>query len=354
MYMKIFLNGKYPCLANWVSIVKKDGHIIAHNSLLDEDVVLSKREARFLMKLNGKRIPLKLNGTEYSSDEIDELLAFFDDNMLTRRGAMVDVDDDLTIYTIYIPRHKKTKSKIPQFLNAMLMMLWLPVLVIGLYMFFRKPIEYYEINTDSIFLTMIVYLLFGIMLPLIVHEMSHSISALAYGAIFLEAGFMLSNKMPGAYCLIDDNTIKNKFHKFQIQLAGIQSNCIFAGILFGALSVFASKQILQMWSGGLYYAALSNIILGLFNLSFAEGLDGEHGVSLIIGSGKSSIVNEAKELISKVFNGELNEYIYRYGIANTIVNLSMSLSVLVYQICFNQYALIVINLALVMGGIYWF
>lgn len=109
-----------------------------------------------------------------------------------------------------------------------------------------------------------------------------------------------------------------------------------------------------MWSGGLYYAALSNIILGLFNLSFAEGLDGEHGVSLIIGSGKSSIVNEAKELISNLFNGELDEYIYRYGIANTIVNLGMSLSVLVYQICFNQYSLIVINLALVMGGVYWF
>lgn len=80
-----------------------------------------------------------------------------------------------------------------------------------------------------------------------------------------------------------------------------------SGALFSFIFFLAANTFIQQWSQGLYLAAINNVIIALFNVSFTDGCDGEHGISLIIGSDGEGVVDEAKLLTSKWFDGDMKE-----------------------------------------------
>lgn len=45
---KVNLDGKFPCMSNWVTLRKLgDGVVIARNGAIDDETVLSEREAQY-------------------------------------------------------------------------------------------------------------------------------------------------------------------------------------------------------------------------------------------------------------------------------------------------------------------
>ena len=60
--MKINIDGKYPAMANWVVLRRSKGKIIARDALVEEEIELSDRQAKYLTMLNGDRNPRKIEG----------------------------------------------------------------------------------------------------------------------------------------------------------------------------------------------------------------------------------------------------------------------------------------------------
>ena len=139
-----------------------------------------------------------------------------------------------------------------------------------------------DIENGSILLGQWTAILCGAVL----HESSHVATALGHGARVFEAGIMLHNYMPGCYVMIDDRTVRGKFRKVHILLSGVLMNFFLTGIGL-LLCVYYPTQ-----SGFFFGFALNNFLLGLFNLTFYDGLDGMAAMGKLLGT--DSIVSVAK------------------------------------------------------------
>lgn len=64
---KVNLDGKFPCMSNWVTLKRTSDGVIARNGATDDETLLSEREARYLKSLNGDRDIFKIKG--FSRDE---------------------------------------------------------------------------------------------------------------------------------------------------------------------------------------------------------------------------------------------------------------------------------------------
>ena len=43
---KVNLDGKFPCMSNWVTLKRTSDGVIARNGAMDDETLLSEREAR--------------------------------------------------------------------------------------------------------------------------------------------------------------------------------------------------------------------------------------------------------------------------------------------------------------------
>ena len=92
-------------------------------------------------------------------------------------------------------------------------------------------------------------------------------------------GVMVQNFiLPGAYVLLDDKRVKNRFHRIQINAAGVESNFLLVGIFLFLGTLLPELGVMFMM------AAICNAVLATFNLTFIKGLDGTAILSELIGT----------------------------------------------------------------------
>ena len=194
------------------------------------------------------------------------------------------------MYSLVVPKKKNTKSVVPRVFNILLMLLSVPIFLLGLYrMFFLE----YVISDQYFMLGALV----GILIGAIIHEMAHAIACIGYGGNFFEGGILWSGTLlPSGYVLTDTAAIKGPLQNAQIDLAGIEMNFLLSGILYCLVSSITSVgDFLYPLSGAMVFAAFVNMVGALFNITFVEGIDGEHALSrLILGNGKKTIAERAK------------------------------------------------------------
>ncbi len=342
--MEINIDGKYKALANYVTLRRrKDGVIVAHNALIDEEIDITEREARYLTRLNGNRNPMEINGFSY--EECCRYYRLFDDMLMLRKPGRSQSEGFTLMYTLFIPKGqlKKTNSFIPKILNSLLYMSCVPVLVIGIISYVHSI---YEINYAHILLGYI----FGLLVGMFVHELSHVTACLAYKGSWLELGVMWSGLFPGAYVMLDTSKIKNKLQKAQINLAGVEMNLLLAGIFFMLASSWSSQQsFIYEFSGAFYFAGFQNVFLALLNMTFFQGLDGEHTISDLLG--KESVVKAAKENIGNLLDfRKRKQYWKELGVANGLANICSDALILCSQIVLPL--LILSNVDEILGGIF--
>ncbi len=317
------IDGRYACKANWVVLKRKEDKIIVRNCLIAEDFESDIRKARYLQKLDGKTNPLKVKG--YSYEECVDYYMDLDSKFLIRKGRKLDFGSKM--YTVYIPKKNSTGSIIPKILNFLLMVLCIPTFTYGLYCFTNGGICF--TGSEHCLFGYIV----GILLGMVLHEMAHVAACLAYGGRWFETGFMWNGIFPGAYCMVDGTTVKGKYRclkQVQINLAGVEMNLLLAGISFLLIIYSKDSYFIQPWTGALFMAALQNIFLALLNMTFAEGLDGEHVISILLGNG--SIVDHAKTTLKCMFKQkERRKYFKKRGI-NGVANICVCCTILLFQI----------------------
>lgn len=340
---KINVNGKYPCMANWVVLKKTKDGIIAKNCLTDEEIKLSDREAKYLTRLNGNRHQYRMKG--FSFDECIEYYRFLMDYLLVRESGRNMRFGGMKLYTMIIPNKNRTNSVIPKILNFLLWISFLPLLIYGLYRMFTHGVVW-GMGEHAI-LNFLLGNIGGIFLGMILHEAAHAFACLSdrNGRLF-EAGFMLNGVLPGAYVLIDESEIKNRLKRAQINLAGIEMNLLLSGVL---MILMTSGEFFGEWNGAMLYAVIQNIFQALINISFSEGLDGEHTISILLGLG-GSVVDAAKANLSLLFDKKRRKsYFAEHGICG-VANICTSLAILGFQLIFPL--VIVADIGIWIGGFF--
>lgn len=336
--MKININGKYEAMANYVILRRrKDGVIIARNALIDEEIDFTEKQARYLTKLNGNCNPKKVPG--FSSEECDRYYHLMDDMLMLRTPGRIQSLGSTKMYTLFIPQKlRRTKSFIPKILNFLLYTSCIPVFITGIVNFMDSEAI---CNYAHIWLGNLVGLLIGV----VAHELSHANSCLSYNGTWMELGVMWSGIFPGAYVMIDDSRIKKKLQKVQINLAGIEMNLLLAGVFLTlSSSRLVQQSMFEEFAGAFYYAGFQNVFLALINITFYEGFDGEHAISILLG--KSSVVEDAKKSIAILLDyGKGKKYWQERGITNGMANICTGAIILCSQlilplVIFSEFAIL--------------
>lgn len=255
------MGGKYPLAANYLIYTRRAKDSIYVRNVVTEDVAeLDESACRFLKGLDGNTDPVIL-GEKYGID-VEEAMDFFEfNNLLRTDGRKLSCFPMENLTTCYVPAVKRARSIVPKLINFSLLLMWCPVLLLGIHCYMNKGFPLSERY-------ILIGLLFGFMIAFILHEAGHAISCLAYGGYFFEAGLSLSFWGIGAYAMLDYSKIRSMLKKVQISVAGAEMNLLLGGV-FLILASFS-----PMLSGFFQTSALVNIALGVSNLSCVYSFDG--------------------------------------------------------------------------------
>ena len=281
--MKYNIDGKYPMMANWLTFKKiEDDLYKVENGATDRVLILDELEVRFLRSLNGNRNPVKI--ARALSVDAENVMAFFEEELLVRNNRTLRMGG-MTLRTVYIPRKQTSKSVFPKIYNMLLLLSFIPVLVFGIYEVVTKGGNWYADYMGW------QAFLFSMILGLVFHEISHAMASLAYGGKLFEIGLMWQQFCPGAYAMIDTKNVKSRFKRIQIDAAGIEMDCLLAGVFL----VLAAR--CEVYSLFWLLGAVNNLFLSIFNLAFTEGLDGSSMICEVLGIKDSS---EIKRIFAKI------------------------------------------------------
>ena len=260
---------RYPKLSNLLAFEKTgDGYTVS-NYLSGDRYYFSRRVARFAMLLDGKRDPCRIP-CALSREEVDQALAFLRREGLLRRSRFLRASPGTYCWTVFTPGRGKRPRIAASLFNGALLALFLPVFVLGVWLFFRDPPSLHDGHVFP-------GCLLGILTGLSLHELSHAAACLAYGGRVFEMGLLCRWLLPGAYVFMDAGPVEDNLKQAQINGAGIECNLLLTG-LFLLLSAGS-----EGYSALLLFAAMSNFELALMNLLLVKGLDGCGVISELLG-----------------------------------------------------------------------
>ena len=268
-------------LNNWLVFSRKNQYEYdVHDCLYDEDFTMGVTIAAFARKLDGHRNPYSIN-MGLTEAEINHMLKQLREHDLLRYGRSLDAGSGAH-YTLWFIKRNPLLMEVTRLWNCLLMLSWLPVFIFGVLFFIRDlPI----INTDCMWLGNILGIVFGALL----HELGHTFAGLTYGARVFEIGIMINALLPGAYVLMDSQSVQSKMKRIQIYAAGVESNALIAGVclLIACAIPYTGAFLLN--------AAIGNIILALVNITFGGGLDGASILSELLGI--ENLVEDTKKVV---------------------------------------------------------
>lgn len=258
------------------------------NFLYSETYRTNHMTATFLLQLNGKRNPYDLL-PECRGDYVRQLIKDLEKcNMLAPpKKEPMSIGKGCWIFPLIYCYPRKAHRRLAQIWNCILLLMFVPLLMQGI--FIRNGMMHllHMQSKGEIY----AGLLIGIGVGVLLHELSHTCATLAYGGRLFEIGVGIRLMMPLGYVLLDDSHIKSKFHRVQINAAGIEMNLLLYGVFICLIPTgFVS-------SFTMYLAAVANLGLALVNLLPLDLFDGIRILSVIFG--KKDLLEHAKILIKR-------------------------------------------------------
>lgn len=258
---------KYPMIANYLLFEEnQDGTYTIIDRLKYSAFEVSQEVAAFAVQLDGKTSPLSivrrmncgLNGTDAY-----KMLDFLEELGTIRHNRILKKSFGTVYYSLFIVRHHTDKfKKGARVLNFFLKILWLPVLLFGLFSYITG--SYTNVQTLLAILGGCVSLIVGGSL----HELSHAGACHGFGGTVFEFGVHIDHFLPGVYTFIDYSNITDIKKLIRIIASGIEMDFLLSGIF-----LFLASQI-EAISSFAFGFALINSISGMSNCLFLGGSDG--------------------------------------------------------------------------------
>lgn len=261
---------KCPVLANWIRFkrVSEDEYLIV-NLLLDEQTKTDAYTVWFAKHLDGKTDPFEID-PRLSYEEVVKLLDYLSDKDVIRDKRFLSKFFLYLLITVWHPKVTLNLKVASFIINATLMVSWLPLLIFAVY--------YAVENIDNFNVAyVLVGSAFGLIIGSVAHELGHMFACLGYGGRVFEVGICFYSFMPGAYVLMNERNIKNRFRRVQINAAGIEMN-----LLLSAIFLILGAEF-EIFSGYCLGFVIQNLLLAVGNLLFISGFDGMAILSELIG-----------------------------------------------------------------------
>lgn len=286
----------YPKISSALTYKRIDAYTVEVTDHLTDNIFTFDIEAaRYFRQLDGYTNPYKIS-TVFNREEVDNLIEVLDECGLTRLSNTIDVSFGTKMKTLWIPKRSAFLKSLACLCNALLLISWLPVFIIGIFVLINT-LGHIEIN--CIWLGCFIGIFGGVLF----HELGHAFAGISYGARVFEIGIMVTYCiLSGAYVLLDMSLVKKKLQRIQIDAAGVEMNFLLCGVflIFGALA--------PSFGGIFISAAVCNAFIGAINLTFIKGLDGTSIVSELLGI--DDIIDSAKNI---VFNRKARKRVIRQG-----------------------------------------
>jgi putative peptide zinc metalloprotease protein len=202
---------------------------------------------------------------------------------------------------LWIPVITKKHRIFAKIANAVLRVIWLPMLIFSLVLSANA-------ETDNNIFGMLAGLVVGMLVGMVFHEAGHMFACLAYGGRIFEVGVLLRFFMPGAYVMLDTSDIKVRMKRIQINAAGVEMNFLLTAI-FGIIACCSYET-----SSFFAAAAGNNLIMGLLNLTFINGLDGMNIIGELLG-----IENFVARASKTLFNRKYRKKLFRKGVSGKAI-----------------------------------
>ena len=251
------LRFRYPRFSNWILCeYKGNSQWELYHGIKKKTYLLDNQVFWFAQRLDGNTDPYRIDPS-FSNREIEKILDFLQKEGLTRIGRRVSIDGSYSLLSLYIPKNQEPSRAAPRLINGVLLCLFLPILIsCGQSLF---------VTTGKISFSWVGFI-FGCVSGVLLHEIGHAVACLAFGGFVYEGGIGIRRIIPVAYIMLEEQFIKNRFKRAQIDAAGIEMNFLLAGAYAGLATGTAQSFF--------FSAATINMMLGFSNLMPCPGLDG--------------------------------------------------------------------------------
>lgn len=256
---------QYPYYSNWIKVsrVVETDRFDVCNRVTGSHTKATKKEVEVARKLDGKTSP-NIIFKDCSDEEIELYLDSLKMKSLIRSDHGFSAFKKMRLFkALYLSGISPGISKkICCVYNKMLMILCIPVLAVALSCLIVNPPGMVYTDWMAVAGTII-----GVTTGAIIHELSHTMSGIAYGADVYEFGFQILPVF-GGYTFMDTEGLKNDLHILQINAAGVESNFLIAGFFVILADSLGRAGMISFCAG---YA---NILIGFINLFPVNELDG--------------------------------------------------------------------------------
>lgn len=291
---------KYPRKSPYLIYGKTENSFYKVEDLLHDDIwLLDYEEMAILSCLDGRHDPYELL-PEYNRDYIQKTLEDFEKHYLLapKKKLQSTGIGSYSIPLIYCNPGKAIKQ-FAEIYNFLLMTLFLPVFVLGLFLgksniFWIFPRSISELVT-AIFI--------GGFVGIAMHEISHAFAALAYGGNLFEIGVGTSSFLPIGYVLLYCGNVRGRMKQIQIDAAGVEMNMLLCGVFMLLKPILIRSCIIDFF-------ALANLTIAVLNILPLDGHDGLNILSKLFE--KDDLLKYAKGLIKDSRNGEKNRSVHSF------------------------------------------
>lgn len=239
----------------------------------------------FLRQLDGKHDPYSIL-PDCRKEDVRKLVRNLRGcHMFAPEKRLLTIGIGSCIYPLFYCYPCKLQKRLAKIWNMILMLLFVPALVLGIIVHSSGMLQVYWQSKGELYAGMIL----GVIIGLVLHELSHTCAGLAYNGHLFEIGIGTNYFLPMGYVLLDDTHIKNRFKRIQIDAAGIEINLL----LYGVFIYLASLGFINPFV--MYLAGIENLVLAILNMLPLDGLDGIKILSIAFQ--KEDILKHAKGLI---------------------------------------------------------
>ena len=314
---------KYPKRSPYLIYRRYGDEYIVENWIYSEKYCMDQETVQFLKNLDGKHDPYELL-PDYSREKVSQFMEELDDcDMLATEKKIMTIGPGLFKYPLIYCYPDRLQRKLAKIWNRFLILMFLPMLVIGLYLQCNE-IREYIFSKSELYLGLIVGTLFGV----VFHELSHTCAGLAYGAHMSEIGVGVHFFLPIGYVLMEDKNVKNGLSRIQINAAGVEMNLF----LYGCFMCLERSGYFH--SCVMYLCGIISLTMAIINILPLDGLDGMKILSIIFG--KEDILQCAKK-IAKSRRRYLN---WHYFSAASIAAVTGSYGLVGFQIILPMFTIV--------------
>ena len=283
---------KYPRKSPYLIYGKtEDGRYRVEDILHDDIWLLDPKEMAILSCLDGRHNPYKIL-PEYSRDDIQKTLEELEDNyLLAPKKKIQSAGIGSFSFPLIYCYPGKGITRFAKIYNFLLMTLFLPVFVLGL---FVGKSGIFDIVPESIG-ELVLGILICSFTAIALHEVSHAFAALAYEGNIFEIGAGTSYFLPIGYVLIYYGNVKSRLKQIQINAAGIEMNLFLCG-------AFLLLKPVLIRSFFINFFIFTNLVIAVLNILPLDGQDGLNILSILFG--KDDLLEYSKGVVKDSWKGK--------------------------------------------------